>query len=173
MLILRKPNSKQTERLILFLIGGIILIFFTVNSFLLYRQNKYRVDQLTPENIEAISLLYLKDGEKERLGYYMDCSGFTHRVYKQCNAIIPSSAKEQYASCKRLPTDELNKGNLVFFNTNKLGISHTGIYLDSNRFIHSPGKMKYVRIDSLTNPYWNKCFICGGIPNFNSSITLN
>lgn len=127
----------------------------------------------TPETIEAIARLYLMGNEKENTGYLLDCSGFTRRVYKQCNFTIPFSAKEQFTLCKRLSVVDLKKGDLVFFKTNKLGISHAGIYLDSNRFIHSPGKLKYVRIDSLTNPYWEKCFVCGGKPNFNDSIILN
>jgi cell wall-associated NlpC family hydrolase len=166
-------NSLQNEKLILYLIGGVILLFFIVNSILLYHHNKGNTNSLTPETIEAIALLYLMGNEKENTGYLLDCSGYTRKVYKQCNFTIPFSAKEQFASCEHLTVVELKKGNLVFFNTNKYGISHAGIYLDSNRFIHSPGKMKYVRIDSLTNPYWEKCFVCGGKPNFNNSITLN
>jgi cell wall-associated NlpC family hydrolase len=173
MLLQRKLNNKQNEKRILYLIGGVILLFLSVNSILLHQQNKDNSNSLTPEKIEATSLLYLKGNENETAGYRLDCSGFTRRVYKQCNLTIPFSAKEQFASCKRLTMVELKKGNLVFFNTNKSGISHAGIFLDSNRFIHSPGKMKYVRIDSLTNPYWEKCFVCGGMPNFYNSIILN
>jgi cell wall-associated NlpC family hydrolase len=173
MLTRRKIDSIQAEKLILYLIGGVILLFFSVNSILLFKQNKGRANYLTPEAIEANALLYLFGNEKENSGYLLDCSGFTRKVYRQCNSNIPFSAKEQFASCKRLSLEELKKGNLVFFKTNKLGISHAGIYLDSNRFIHSPGKMKYVRVDSLTNPYWEKCFVCGGKPIFINPSTLN
>ena len=173
MLILKKISSKQTEKYILFFLGAIILLFFSVNSYLLFRQSKFGTAKLSPDNIETVSMLYLKGHKKEQSGYILDCSGFTRRVYKQCNAAIPYSAKEQYASCKHLTVTELRRGDLVFFTMNERDISHTGIYLDSNRFIHSPGKMKYVRIDSLTSPFWEKHFVCGGKPNFNSLAKLN
>lgn len=173
MLKQRKFNTKKTEKLIFYLVGGIILLFLTINSYLLFKQNKRNLNQLNSDNIKMTALLYLKSNEKERAGYFLDCSGYTRSVYKQYNVIIPYSAREQFTSCKRLAAVNLKGGNLVFFKTNRFDVSHAGIYIDSNRFIHSPGKMKYVRIDSLSNPYWKKCFVCGGKPVFNQSITLN
>ncbi len=171
--IKRKLNNKLIERLILLLTGGMLLLFFTINSIFLFKQNESDSNRFSPEAIEKTALLYLKNDIKQKTGYLLDCSGYTRKVYKQCNITIPVSAKEQFASCKRLTVAELKKGNLVFFITNNRDISHAGIYLGANQFIHSPGYMKHVRIDSLTNPYWGRNFVCGGKPDFNKSITLN
>lgn len=170
---MKKLNSKRTENLILYVLGGLLIIFFAVNITLLYKDNStHNSGSISPAILESVALSYLKGNKEEKAGYLLDCSGFTRSVYRQCNMNIPGSAKEQFAACKRLEAIELTKGNLVFFSINSHEISHTGIYLDSSRFIHSPGKMRYVRIDTLSNPYWESCFVCGGMPNFNASITL-
>jgi murein DD-endopeptidase len=75
---------------------------------------------------------------------------------------IPVTSKEQMAVSRRLDKDELGKGDLFFFNTEGNKISHVGIYLCDNKFIHSPGKNNNVRIDSLNYGYWMRKFICGG-----------
>lgn len=174
MFTIKKLNNKRTENLILYVFGGLLIIFFAVNITLLYKDNSAHISRIiSPATLESVALLYLKGNEEENAGYVLDCSGFTRSVYRQCNMNIPGSAKEQFATCKRLDDTELTKGNLVFFAINGHEISHAGIYLDSSRFIHSPGRMRYVRIDSLSNPYWESCFVCGGMPNFNATITLN
>jgi cell wall-associated NlpC family hydrolase len=54
--------------------------------------------------------------------------------------------------------NELQPGDLVFFNTLKSAFSHVGIYVGNNRFIHSPRSGGVVRIDSLDSEYWVKHF---------------
>ena len=169
----RSLNNQGIERLLLFLIGAILLLFLTINSVFLYKQAESTSNLYIPGAIEKTALLYLKGAIKQKSGYLMDCSGYTRSVYKQYNMIIPSSAKEQFAICERLSLEEMKKGNLVFFITNNRDISHAGIYLGANQFIHSPGYMKFVRIDSLTNSYWERSFVCGGKPELNNSITIN
>lgn len=169
----KRTNTGLFEKVLLSIIGVVLLVLLIRNSVALYNQNKHKLNQLTPEAIESTALFFLENNELERAGYLLDCSGYTRRVYKLCNASIPVSAREQYASCIRLSREELNKGNLVFFSMNQSEISHTGIYLGSDRFIHSPGKLKYVKIDSLNHPYWKRHFICGGKPDFIKSITFN
>jgi cell wall-associated NlpC family hydrolase len=50
----------------------------------------------------------------------------------------------------------LKAGDLVFFNTLGRRYSHVGIYLDHQRFIHTPRKGSVVRIERLDTPYWKK-----------------
>ena len=54
--------------------------------------------------------------------------------------------------------DELQPGDLVFFNTMRLTFSHVGIYVGDNKFIHSPSKGTSVRVDDLGSLYWDKRF---------------
>jgi hypothetical protein len=52
--------------------------------------------------------------------------------------------------------DELQPGDLVFFNTMRHTFSHVGIYLGDNKFIHAPSKGKSIRVDDMTKVYWEK-----------------
>jgi cell wall-associated NlpC family hydrolase len=49
----------------------------------------------------------------------------------------------------------LQPGDLVFFNTIQSAISHVGIYMGNNRFIHAPRTGARIRIESINNSYWS------------------
>ena len=82
-----------------------------------------------------------------------DCSGFVMSVYAKSGINIRRLADEQFYNGKRISRDELEVGDLVFFETYTYGISHVGIYIGENRFIHSSSS-KGVTIDSLDAPYF-------------------
>ena len=51
---------------------------------------------------------------------------------------------------------ELQPGDMVFFRTMGRGrISHVGLYIGNNRFIHAPRTGKRIEVTSLSNKYWN------------------
>lgn len=84
-----------------------------------------------------------------------DCSGLVSYSYKHAGIKVPRTSSQQYAQSKKLTRRDLQPGDLVFFNINGRKISHVGIYLDHDRFIHAPSSGKSVTIDSLSNPYWS------------------
>jgi hypothetical protein len=59
---------------------------------------------------------------------------------------------------KSVSRDDLQPGDLVFFNTMRLTFSHVGIYVGENKFIHSPSKGASIRVDDMINVYWDKRF---------------
>lgn len=89
-----------------------------------------------------------------------DCSGYLQYVFKQNNIDIPRTADEQYKVGEKVPAAQLQPGDLVFFATDLTGISHCGIYLGKNQFIHA-STSRGVRIDQLDDTYWQKYFING------------
>ncbi|WP_196598278.1 NlpC/P60 family protein [Pectinatus frisingensis] len=89
-----------------------------------------------------------------------DCSGYLQYVFKQNNFIIPRTADAQYEIGRKLPVNQLQAGDLVFFSTDTKEVSHCGIYLGDGQFIHA-STSKGVRIDRLDNTYWQKYFIGG------------
>jgi hypothetical protein len=92
----------------------------------------------------------------------IDCSGFSVLLYENIyNKSLPRSSKEQSVNLISVEEKELKEGDLVFFNTNGLSISHVGIYLGNNKFVHA-STMKGVTIDSLNFPYYRKCFTYAG-----------
>jgi LysM repeat protein len=86
-----------------------------------------------------------------------DCSGFIHYVFNQTGTKIGRYSTEGYYS-RSFYVNQPQVGDLVFFeNTYKAGISHMGIYLGNNEFIHADGT-RGVMITSLDNSYYKQRF---------------
>ena len=82
-----------------------------------------------------------------------DCSGFTSYVFANTVGSIPRVAQAQYDATTRVSLEELLPGDLVFFGSSPSSISHVGIYVGDNQFIHSPHTGDVVKYDSLTGSY--------------------
>ncbi len=93
-------------------------------------------------------------GHSEKDGF--DCSGFVKYVYGQFNYNLPHSSSAQYAASKQVKAKRACPGDLVFFRINGKKISHVGIYLGDNMFIHSPSRGKQVCIESVDSAYYKK-----------------
>lgn len=110
--------------------------------------------------VNALSLTgirYKYGGNSPETGF--DCSGFVRYVFKQATSLtLPHSALAISQLGKTVTKDELQPGDLVFFNTLKSTFSHVGIYLGNNRFIHSPSSGGQVRVESMQDGYWAKRF---------------
>jgi cell wall-associated NlpC family hydrolase len=91
----------------------------------------------------------------------IDCSAYTgtlvHNVY---GIVLARTARDQYANCVKLDREEMQQGDLVFFNT-RGGISHVGMYLGNGYFTHASTSAG-VMISNLNETYWNRKFISGG-----------
>ncbi|QCX32503.1 NlpC/P60 family protein [Caloramator sp. E03] len=83
-----------------------------------------------------------------------DCSGFTMYVFKSLGINLPHSASEQSKKGLAVSKDNLKVGDLVFFETSNRGISHVGIYIGSNKFIHASSGAGHVVITSLSDTYY-------------------
>ena len=82
-----------------------------------------------------------------------DFSGFTSYVFKNTVGSIPRVAQAQYDATTRVSRDDLLPGDLVFFGSSTSSISHVGIYVGSNQFIHAPSTGDVVKYSSLTGSY--------------------
>ena len=91
----------------------------------------------------------------------IDCSSFTGQLMQNVYSLqLPRTAREQYNATQRINRDELVEGDLVFFNT-RGGVSHVGLYLGNNYFVHSSSH-NGVTISSLDDEYYNKKYIGAG-----------
>lgn len=91
----------------------------------------------------------------------IDCSAFTSKLLSAVYSLtVPRTAKDQFDFCEKIPTGDLLEGDLVFFNT-RGGVSHVGLYLGNNYFVHS-SVHSGVTISSLSDDYYSKKFISGG-----------
>jgi lipoprotein Spr len=92
----------------------------------------------------------------------VDCSGFTRELMRDVYEVqVPRTAREQYEETIRVGRDELKEGDLVFFYTGGFYISHVGVYLGNNYFVHS-STSNGVTISSLDEDYYHKHFRGGG-----------
>ncbi|MFB4167246.1 LysM peptidoglycan-binding domain-containing protein [Virgibacillus sp. JSM 102003] len=85
-----------------------------------------------------------------------DCSGFIYYSYSEAGKNLKRLSTSGYYN-RSFYVNKPQVGDLVFFeNTYKSGISHMGIYLGNNQFIHAGSSG--VQITSLDNSYWSKHF---------------
>ena len=80
-----------------------------------------------------------------------DCSGFTKYVFEKHGVTIPRYSGHQAKVGTKIAYNDLEKGDLVFFDTDKKGkVNHVGIFLGDNKFIHASSGGKKVMITSFT-----------------------
>ncbi len=104
---------------------------------------------------------YRYGGKTPETGF--DCSGLVYFVFQQAGLNPPPrTSYGQYKASKPIAKSALKRGDLVFFRIRRNKISHVGIYLGNQRFVHAPSSGKRVSIASLNSPYWHKRFIRGG-----------
>jgi len=94
-----------------------------------------------------------------------DCSGFTKYVYKQNGITLPRYSGHQANVGIKVSYNELEKGDLVFFDTEhkfKGKVNHVGIYIGNGKFIHASSAKKKVIITSFNKkPFYKRRFLRG------------
>lgn len=89
-----------------------------------------------------------------------DCSGFTQYIYKKAyGKNIPRVSYEQAKFGEKVNRENLQPGDLVFFDTmNKGRVSHVGIYIGNNKFIHAASSKSGI-IESELSGYYSKKYL--------------
>ncbi len=92
-----------------------------------------------------------------------DCSGFVQVVYSLIYQVsLPRSSAHMAEHAKKISKSQLNEGDLVFFRTSGgRKISHVGIFLSNNKFIHV-SSTRGVIVSDLAEPYYVRTFAHGG-----------
>lgn len=91
----------------------------------------------------------------------IDCSAFVDSIYAVAFGItLPRTARDQYKATRRISRTELEEGDLLFFNT-RGGVSHVGIYLQNNKFVHASATYG-VTVSNMFEPYYIQRFIGAG-----------
>ena len=89
-----------------------------------------------------------------------DCSGFVQEVFRLSGHQVPRMADVQYQELNKVETDDLQVGDLVFFNTDGSGVSHVGIYTGDKRFLHASSSRGVIE-SSLEESYYSSRYVGG------------
>jgi hypothetical protein len=178
-----KITTTKKRKLILYLVGIFIVVQVAANisgsrnendpqlheKILAFKEGgvekKINTDNYDKEGIIAYAESLL--GTPHAMGGYsssgLDCSGLVKLAHAQFDVDLPHSSHEQARYGTILyPDDELRRGDLVFFHstyaTSKL-VTHAGIYLGENKFIHT-STSRGVSISSvLDSGYWQEHYL--------------
>jgi len=91
-----------------------------------------------------------------------DCSGFTMEIYAAVYGIrLNRSSADQVANTVEIQKRDLQIGDLVFFNIRGNRISHVGLYIGNNKFVHSTVQ-RGVIISDLDEAYYKQRYVRSG-----------
>lgn len=123
----------------------------------LIAQTRDSLSQTLEGALDLIGIRYRRGGSSPERGF--DCSGFVNHVFREgLGLYLPRSAREMSKSGEPVTKNELQPGDLVFFNTMRRTFSHVGIYLGDNLFVHAPRTGGSIRVENLDARYWAKRF---------------
>ena len=93
----------------------------------------------------------------------IDCSAFVQTFMMfMYNVSMARTSREQYLQCDRILKSDLQEGDLVFFRTQrKKGITHVGVYLRNNKFVHA-STSSGVMISDMNEAYFAQRFASAG-----------
>lgn len=119
----------------------------------------YLTTQLINTASDNLGIIY-RSGGITKAGY--DCSGLMYSTFKKFDIILPRSSNEMAEVGRKLESNEIKKGDLIFFKTNgRSHINHVGMVIEKNdneiKFIHSSTQSGVI-ISSTKEPYYKKTF---------------
>ncbi|GAC1034168.1 NlpC/P60 family protein [Pseudomonas sp. No.21] len=118
-------------------------------------------DNVLERGFELVGTPYRFGGRSLKTGF--DCSGFVGYLFKEEAGIqLPRSTREMInLDAPVIARSELKPGDIVFFNNRGRGrVSHAGIYIGDDQFIHSSShRSGGVRVDSLDDRYWSASYM--------------
>ncbi len=103
--------------------------------------------------MQYLGIPYVWGGGSPSQGF--DCSGLTMYVFAQVGVSLPHYAASQYNMGVPVSKEDLQPGDLVFFN----GLGHMGMYIGGGQFIHAPHTGDVVKISSLSESWYAATYV--------------
>lgn len=98
-----------------------------------------------------------REGGRDRNG--IDCSGFSDALYREvAGRGLPRSSREQWLAGRRVESNDIQPGDLLFFQTTGEQVSHVAVSVGGGDFAHA-STSKGVMFSSLGEPYWTQSFV--------------
>ena len=112
-----------------------------------------QVRELALHALSLVGIPYRFGGTSPDSGF--DCSGLVFYVYQRGMGLaLPRDTQRLSEVGASVLAEELEPGDLVFFNTTGRAYSHVGIYLGEGRFIHAPTTGGTVQLVDIRHRYW-------------------
>jgi hypothetical protein len=145
--------------------AGIIDTYYLVrpNEYAVVKQRRrggrsYLRNEIVGTAQRFLGIPYRWGGSSRQQGF--DCSGLTMVVYQLNGLHLPRSSIEQYRVGTPVRRSQLSRGDLVFFATSGgRRVSHVGIYVGNDTFIHAPRRGKKIRTERLTKRYFKNRYV--------------
>ena len=141
--------------------AGLVDVYYVAGpeDYALARSRIYGTGMLREEIVRTargfIGLPYQWGGASPEEGF--DCSGLTKAAYQMNGVNIPRTSRGQFEKGRSVSLNAVKKGDLVFFSIQKgRKVSHVGLYAGAGTFIHAPGSGKHIRVDALSNAYFQR-----------------
>jgi hypothetical protein len=143
---------------------GLIEEFFIVipEGYAVVRIPSGRQDELREELVRTahrfLGVPYRWGGTDHQDGF--DCSGLTMVCYRLNGLNLPRVSRSQFDAGRLIPREQLRPGDLVFFaTTGGQRVSHVGIYIGEDKFIHAPRAGQAVRVEYLSTPFYSRAYM--------------
>jgi cell wall-associated NlpC family hydrolase len=98
-----------------------------------------------------------RNGGSDPSGF--DCSGFIQYVFARFGTVLPREVRDQYHAGTPVDLDQVQAGDLLFFETVSRGASHVGMAVGGGEFVHAPSSRGVVRVERYDVSYWASRFV--------------
>ena len=122
--------------------------------------NSVKANEILFNALGLVGTPYRYGGSTPASGF--DCSGLISYVYREsADVALPRTVAEMSKlDAPNIAEDKLQSGDLVIFATDGTSRpSHAGIYVGDGRFVHAPSRGGEVRMDFLSDKYWQRSYL--------------
>ena len=107
----------------------------------------------------ALDLLGIpyRNGGSDPSGF--DCSGLVQWAFARHGRELPREVQDQFRTGREIDLQDVQPGDLIFFETVSRGASHVGMVIGGGRFVHAPSSRGVVRVEPYTGGYWMRRFV--------------
>lgn len=92
-----------------------------------------------------------------------DCSGLVQYSYARAGKSVPRTTGQQWSAVTTVQRSDLQAGDLLFFSIEGK-MSHVGMYIGDNEFVHAPSSGRTVTTARLDSPFYSKALLRAGRP---------
>ena len=115
------------------------------------------IDKVIDLALAQVGKPYIWASANPNIGF--DCSGLVYYVYKQVGISLNRTSYTQNNNGVSVDSKDLRKGDLVFFNNGGGRISHVGIYIGNNQFVHASSPGTGVIVSKLFGSYFGNTYV--------------